>query len=76
MNLLIMTTMACAPAQKKIDVEVWLIDEEELVLYRKIKGGKEQVIPLHRNKSTHKFMCVDTDEFNAVIEQALERGDL
>jgi len=54
---------------------VWLIDEVELVLYRKIAGGKEQVIPIKSNRSMHQFMCVSEDALYDLVEDTLERGE-
>ena len=70
-----MSMMACAHKTQKRDVEVWLIDEVELVLYRKIAGGKEQVIPIKSNRSMHQFMCVSEDALYDLVEDTLERGE-
>jgi hypothetical protein len=53
--------MACSHGIVKREVEIWLIDNYDLLLYRKIKGGKEQIIPL-KSKSMDRFMCLDKDE--------------
>jgi len=70
--LLSIGMLGCGHAKLKRDVEIWLIDREELLLYRKIDGGNEQVIPL-QSKSMDRFMCMDKKEARAIINEIIER---
>ena len=64
-----MSTMtACGSKKLRKDVKFWLIDENDLVLYRKIVGGKEEVLRIPKNKEMHKFMCFDGDKLHDLVE--------
>lgn len=64
--LVMMIMKGCAHELPKREIEVWFIDNEELLLYRYIKGGQEQVIPL-KSKSMDRFMCVDKKKAELLI---------
>jgi len=70
--LLSISMMGCGHAKLKREIEIWLIDREELLLYRKIDGGNEQVIPL-QSKSMDRFICIDKKEARAIINEIIER---
>lgn len=61
----------CGHAKLKREVELWLIDNKEMILYRKINGGQEQIIPL-KSKSMDRFMCVDKEKAQRLIEDIIE----
>ncbi len=61
--------MSCVHSPLRKDVEIWLIDESELVLYRRITGEREQIIPIKDNRSMHRFMCVSEEEFYELVER-------
>ena len=66
---------ACTHAPPRKEIEVWLIDEKELVLYRKVSTGAEQAIPIKGNKDMRKFLVIDKDEVYDLIEEDIERRD-
>lgn len=70
-----MSTNSCGLAPLKKEVEIWLIDEQELLLFRKIKGGKEQVIPISENKDMNRFLCIDQREYKELYESLIELGE-
>lgn len=55
--------MACVSGSPKKEVELWLIDKDELLLYRKIQGGKEQILSILNNPDMDGFMCIDRREY-------------
>jgi len=74
--LLIVNTMGCTHGsldvvKKKREVEVWLIDSKELLLYRILKSGEEQIIPL-KSKSMDRFMCVDKQVAKELISDSIK----
>lgn len=69
--MMIMT--GCGHVKPKREIEVWLIDSRELILYRKISGGNEQIIPL-KSKSMERFMCVDKDKAKLLIGDIIEEN--
>lgn len=64
----------CTHGKLKIEKadEIWLIDPREGVLYRRIEGNKEQVIPIKNNSSMRKFMCISQEEYTELVESLLE----
>jgi len=68
-----MSTMACTHSPQRKEIEVWLIDEEDLTLYRQIAGDKEEIIPIANNRSMQQFLCVSEDELYELVEDSIER---
>lgn len=68
-----MSMLGCASGKKKISpIEVWKIDHHKSVLFREIKGNKEQVIPIRLNKDMEKFMCIDKREYQRLRHELIE----
>lgn len=64
----VLIMMGCTHGQpRKNNREIWLIDNEEMVLYRRISEESETVIPL-KSKSMDRFMCIDKKEFDKMVE--------
>lgn len=66
---------ACTFGQKRIEVkkEIWLIDnmnKNDIVLYRLLNNGQEQVIPI-MSSDIDKFMCMDYREVNKLIDAGI-----
>ena len=72
-NLLGVSILGCSHGTVKRDHEIWLIDGEEIVLFRKIIGGKEEVIPIKGNPDMKKFMCVSDEELDEIIDSRVEQ---
>lgn len=68
-----MNMMGCSHGTVKREIEIWLIDSDELLLFRKLKGDKEQIIPL-KSKSMDRFICVDKAEAKGIIGQIIEEN--
>lgn len=62
-------TLGCSHASVKRNNEVWLVDKEDVVLYRVISDTKEQAIPIKNNPAMDRFMCVDKDEIDNWLEE-------
>lgn len=73
-SLVSASMLGCSHAKLKSDNEIWLLDAEEPALYRKIVGGKEEVIPIKKeNKKTlEAFLCIHEKEVSEVIEAVVE----
>lgn len=56
---------------QKNDREIWLIDNKELVLYRRINDTTESSIPLS-HKTASEFMCIHKSKFNKLIDQEIK----
>lgn len=54
-----MITMGCAHERRKTEIEIWLIDPQDLVLFRELKDEKEQIIPIQDNPDMDKFIVID-----------------
>lgn len=52
--------------------EIWLIDPEDLVLYRVVNDREEMAIPLS-HATAKEFMCISQREFDRVIEDMVKR---
>lgn len=74
-SLLVTLMTSCGHAPVKREIEVWLIDEKELFLFRKIEGDKEQVLPIKDNKDMLKFMCIDQREYKSLFKAIIEKGN-
>lgn len=74
-SLLGIVTISCALGPVKREVEIWLIDEEELSLYRQLHDNKEQVIEIKHNRDMHDFMCIDKREYKGLYQSLIEKGD-
>ena len=61
--LLAILMLGCQSAQKNPEIELWLIDHRDVVLYRKIGAGREQIIPIAGNKDMEKFIVIDRGEY-------------
>lgn len=59
--------MACAHKKQKKDAEIWYIDAYDVVLFRQIKNGKEQIIPIKNNESMRKFTCMNEEDFYELV---------
>ena len=70
-----MNMISCSLVPVKREVEIWLIDEKELILFRQIEGGKEQVIPIKGNKDVLKFLCIDEREYEEIFNAIIEARD-
>lgn len=64
--------MGCLHVQEKNDREIWLIDNEKLVLYRVISDEMETAIPL-KHPTAKEFMCISKREFNRVIDDMVKK---
>ncbi len=52
-----------------MDVPIWLIDPESLVLHRDLfSGAEEEVIPITMNPAMTEFMCIDKDDYGKLLE--------
>lgn len=77
--LLLISTLGCQSASvkpthlKKKKNEIWLVDAEQLVLFRVISDTKEQTLEIKNNPAMKKFMCVDKDEVDYWIEEGTDR---
>ena len=69
--LLSTNMMGCSQGIVKRDTEIWLIDSNELNLFRILNSGKEQIIPL-KSKSMDRFMCIDKEEAKGIVQQIIE----
>ena len=70
--LVSISIVACGHKKPKSDVEAWLIDENEVTLYRKLDGDLEQVIPIPKNKDVSKFMCFSMESLQSYLEECGE----
>ena len=62
--LLSISTQSCVHAKKATDVEFWLIDENDLLLYRTLKNNDtEETLPIKENLDMRKFIVIDRREF-------------
>lgn len=74
--LLLTSTLGCQSVKEKPTIvrkkknEIWLVDGEQLVLYRVISDTKEQTLTIKNNPAMKKFMCIDKDEADYWIEEA------
>jgi hypothetical protein len=69
--LTFLTMMGCQLMSPKNDREIWLIDNDELVLYRIINSSTEVSIPL-KHKTATEFMCIHKSKFNKIIDQEVK----
>lgn len=61
--------MGCTNAPLKKSPEVWLIDAETDVLYRRKDDSTEYAIPIKGNEKAMKlFMCIPSKEIDNMIE--------
>lgn len=67
-----LSMMGCSSGIKSRN-EVWLIDSEQVALYRSISDTKEQVIPIKGNKDMKKFMCISNAEFDDLVRELIDR---
>lgn len=65
--LLATTITSCASVspkkRKKPKIELWLIDKDEVGLYRKLKNGYDNFLPIKSNPDMDRFMCFDKRSF-------------
>lgn len=59
----------CTNAPLKRSPEIWLIDQEDVLLYRKKNADYELVIPIKGNEEIKQFMCIHGDEFERIINE-------
>jgi len=71
--LLALSMTACTSGSLKSRNEVWLIDAESVVLYRRIAENKEQAIPIKGNKDMKKFMCISNAEFDDLVRELINK---
>lgn len=78
--LFLASTLACTtveplvkPVPEKKKVEIWLIDSEDVVLFRRISDQSEEAIPIQNNpQAMDKFMCISREEADYWIEELVE----
>lgn len=73
--LLAISTMGCTHGRKRVEIELWLIDHEDLVLYRDLEDGLQQAIPIKGNADMEKFIVIDREEYLRYLLDAIERGE-
>lgn len=62
----------CTSAPLKKSPEIWFIDSENDVLFRRKDDKTELAIPIKGNEKAMKhFMCLPSDGFNKLIEDNL-----
>lgn len=70
--LLAMTIQACTSAkQRRRNVEIWLLDPEEVALYRRIDGNLEEILPIADNMTLLRFICIDKTTYAEIVEEML-----
>lgn len=60
---------ACTSVPARSPKRIWLIDPEDLVLYRVINDETEIALPL-RSPAVQNFMCIDREEYNLIVEES------
>jgi hypothetical protein len=68
----VLIMMGCTSVKEKRDREIWLIDNESMVLYRVADNDWEYAIPLN-HPSSKQFMCISRKEFDRVIEDMVKK---
>jgi hypothetical protein len=69
MLLCLIITTSCTSAPLKKSPEIWFIDSENDVLFRRKDDHTEYAIPIKGNeKAMELFMCIPSKSFNEVIE--------
>jgi hypothetical protein len=68
----LLSMMGCSSVSAKNKREIWLIDNEALVLYRVIDDENEVAIPLS-HKTASEFMCISRREFDNVVEDLVKK---
>ncbi len=63
----------CTSATVKSRNEVWLIDYDDLVLYRVISDQREQAIPIFGNPVMKDFVCVSSREFDELVKEIVNK---
>lgn len=77
--LLLISIPACQHATVKNQIlkkkknEIWLVDGEQLVLFRVISDTKEQILQIKDNPAMNNFMCIDKTEADYWIESGVDR---
>lgn len=62
-----MNTIACMSLKQRPEIEMWLIDGKEKILYRKLNNGKYQIIPIENHSDMNKFIAIDKREYQELI---------
>lgn len=71
--LMLVGTMGCTHGPQKRKVEIWLIDGDTDVLYRRVSETYEDAIPISGNsRAMDRFMCIDRSEADYWIEELVE----
>ncbi len=74
LTMAFLITTACGSFRAKKDREIWLIDNDQLVLYRVLDEYTEAQIDLSHKTATQ-FMCISRTEFDKVIEDLVREND-
>jgi hypothetical protein len=66
-TILVISMTACTSLKQRPEIEMWLIDGKEQILYRKLNNGKYQIIPIEDNSDMNKFLVIDKREYQELI---------
>jgi len=66
-TILAMNTIACTSLKQRPEIEMWLIDGKEKIIYRKLNNGNYQIIPIEDNSDIKKFLVIDKREYEQLI---------
>ena len=66
--LILLIGQGCKSGPIKTNVEIWLIDEEDDLLYRRKDDNIEYVIPIKNNPEVERFLCIPSENFDEIIK--------
>lgn len=66
--LILLIGQGCKSGPIKTNVEIWLIDEEDNLLYRRKDDNIEYVIPIKNNPEVERFLCIPSENFDEIIK--------
>lgn len=70
--ILLVNIVGCTHGNVRNGTVVWMIDEEDVVLYRILEDEQEIVIPIKMNDDMQNFMCLDKDDVKFYSEEEHE----
>ena len=68
--LLLTSCFHTSSALPKIEGEVWIIDPQNIEIYRELNNGNQERIPIIENPDMSHFVCIDTEYYSLILQRA------
>ena len=71
--LILLLFTGCISVQEKVQADAFLIDHQDASLYRKLKDGTEDYLPIPGNRDVRHYMCWHEEDIKKWAEKLTKK---